>query len=92
VARLALHLLAAAAHLLQRTCEGGLGLAERLVNKANANGLVRERRRRRLQVRRRAVRRVRAALQAEDARIIERAGGTLRSTQLVALVMASTVS
>jgi hypothetical protein len=35
---------------------------------------------------------VRAALQAEDARIIERAGGTLRSTQLVALVTASTMS
>jgi SAM-dependent methyltransferase len=35
---------------------------------------------------------VRVALQAEDARIIERAGGTLRSTQLVALVTASTVS
>jgi SAM-dependent methyltransferase len=32
---------------------------------------------------------VRVALQAEDARIIERAGGTLRSTQLVALVTAS---
>ena len=35
---------------------------------------------------------VRVALQAEDERIIERAGGTLRSTQLVALVTASTVS
>ncbi len=34
----------------------------------------------------------RVALQAEDARIIERAGGTLRSTQLVVLVTASTVS
>jgi ubiquinone/menaquinone biosynthesis C-methylase UbiE len=35
---------------------------------------------------------VREALQAEDERIIGRAGGTLRSTQLVALVTASTVS
>jgi hypothetical protein len=35
---------------------------------------------------------VRDALQAEDERIIERAGGTLRSTQLVALVTASTVA
>ena len=35
---------------------------------------------------------VRVALQAEDARIIERAGGTLRSTQLVVLVTGSTVS
>ena len=35
---------------------------------------------------------VRVALQAEDERIIERAGGTLRSTQLVALVTASTLS
>ena len=35
---------------------------------------------------------VRVALQAEDERIIERAGGRLRSTQLVALVTASTVS
>ena len=35
---------------------------------------------------------VRAALRAEDERIIERAGGTLRSTQLVALVTASTVA
>jgi SAM-dependent methyltransferase len=34
---------------------------------------------------------VRVALQAEDERIIERAGGTLRSSQLVALVTASTV-
>jgi SAM-dependent methyltransferase len=32
---------------------------------------------------------IRVALQAEDARIIERAGGVLRSTQLVALVTAS---
>jgi SAM-dependent methyltransferase len=36
--------------------------------------------------------RVREALRAEDNRIIERAGGTLRSTHLVALVTASTVS
>lgn len=35
---------------------------------------------------------LRAALRAEDERIIERAGGVLRSTQLVALVTASTVS
>ena len=35
---------------------------------------------------------VRVALQAEDERIIERAGGTLRSTQIVALVTAPTVS
>jgi ubiquinone/menaquinone biosynthesis C-methylase UbiE len=35
---------------------------------------------------------VRVALRAEDERIIERAGGALRSTQLVALVTASTVS
>jgi SAM-dependent methyltransferase len=35
---------------------------------------------------------VRVALQAEDERIIERAGGTLHSTELVALVTASTVS
>jgi hypothetical protein len=35
---------------------------------------------------------VRAALQASDERIIERAGGTLRSTQLVVLVTASTAS
>jgi ubiquinone/menaquinone biosynthesis C-methylase UbiE len=35
---------------------------------------------------------VRVALQAEDERIIERAGGTLRSTQLVALVTAPKVS
>jgi ubiquinone/menaquinone biosynthesis C-methylase UbiE len=34
--------------------------------------------------------RVRVALKAEDTRIIARAGGTLRSTQLVALVTAST--
>ena len=32
---------------------------------------------------------IRAALQADDARIIDRAGGVLRSTQLVALVTAS---
>ena len=32
---------------------------------------------------------VRVALQAEDERIIERAGGMLRSTQLVALVTAA---
>ena len=36
--------------------------------------------------------RVRVALQAEDERIIERAGDTLRSTQLVALVTASKLS
>ena len=35
---------------------------------------------------------VRAALRAEDERIIERAGGTLRSTQLVALVTSSKVT
>jgi hypothetical protein len=35
---------------------------------------------------------VRSALKAEDQRIIERAGGTLRSAQIVALVTASTVS
>ncbi len=35
---------------------------------------------------------VRVALQAEDERIIERAGGVLRSTQLVALVTAATSS
>ena len=35
---------------------------------------------------------VRVALQAEDERIIERAGGTLRSTQLVALVTAATTA
>jgi hypothetical protein len=35
---------------------------------------------------------VRIALQADDERIIERAGGTLRSTQLVALVTAPKVS
>jgi hypothetical protein len=33
---------------------------------------------------------VQVALQAEDEQIIERAGGTLRSTQLVALVTAAT--
>ena len=33
---------------------------------------------------------VRVALRVEDERIIERAGGTLRSTQIVALITAAT--